>query len=88
MVQKNINNRLNVDSEIKEKIIAVFQRVFETVEIEETVSQQNFPKWDSLNHLNLVVELEDEFDVSFEPEEIVELKNLQIIKDVIINKLQ
>ena len=39
-----------------------------------------FAKWDSLNHLNLIVELEDEFNVSFEPEDIAEMKSLDIIE--------
>jgi acyl carrier protein len=36
--------------------------------------------------LNLIAELEDEFDVEFEPEEIAEMKSVEIIKKVISAK--
>jgi acyl carrier protein len=65
---------------MKEKIKDVFKRVFESDEISDTISQQNCDKWDSLRHLNLVVELEETFGVSFEPEEIVTMKSLNAIE--------
>lgn len=48
--------------------------VFQTDTIDETCSQQNCEKWDSMNHLNLVVELEMEFGISLEPEEIAQMR--------------
>jgi acyl carrier protein len=42
-------------------------------------SQQNLTSWDSLAHLNLIIELEAEFNVSFEPEEIAEMTELSTI---------
>ena len=61
---------------MRERIKEVLKRVFELDEVSDDISQSNFVKWDSLNHLNLVVELEDEFGVSFEPEDIAEMKSL------------
>ena len=48
--------------------------VFQTDTIDETCSQQNCEKWDSMNQLNLVVELEMEFSISLEPEEIAQMQ--------------
>ena len=43
-------------------------------DIDETFSKKNCEKWDSMNHLNLVVELEMEFGISLEPEEIARMQ--------------
>ncbi len=53
----------------------VFKLMAETFKVERSVlnedtSQKNLSEWDSLRHLNLIVALEDEFDVNFEPEQI------------------
>ena len=60
---------------MKEKILNIIKDVFELEDIDNNVSQDNCIKWDSLNHLNLILEIEMEFDVSFDPEEIAEIKS-------------
>ena len=72
---------------MRERIKEVLKRVFELDEVSDDISQSNFVKWDSLNHLNLVVELEDEFGVSFEPEDIAEMKSLEGIETKLTNLL-
>jgi len=72
---------------MKEQIKEVMKRVFDLGNIADDISQQNCDKWDSMNHLNLVVELEEEFNVSFEPEEIAEMKSLDKIQESISNHL-
>jgi acyl carrier protein len=66
-------------NELKNKITAIMQTVFHSEQIDENASQQNIEKWDSLGHLNLIVALEEEFDVSFEPEEIAEMTSMEMI---------
>lgn len=70
-----------------QKIIEIMERVFQTSGLGEKTSQQNCEKWDSLHHLNLIVELEDEFDVEFEPEEIAEMKCFAAVKRMLESKL-
>jgi|TARA_B110000211_G_scaffold129650_1_gene149004 acyl carrier protein len=60
---------------MEEKILNIIKDVFELEDIDNNVSQDNCIKWDSLNHLNLILEIEMEFDVSFDPEEIAEIKS-------------
>lgn len=62
-----------------QQIKGVLKRVFGIEEVADDISQQNCDVWDSLKHLNLIVELEEEFNISFEPEEIAEMKNLNVI---------
>lgn len=54
------------------KVLALMAETFnvERTLISEETSQKNLSEWDSLRHLNLIVALEEEFDVSFEPEQI------------------
>ncbi|MCB9658869.1 MAG: acyl carrier protein [Polyangiales bacterium] len=42
-------------------------------------SQDTIEKWDSLQHLNLVLALEEEFDAQFTPEEMAELLTAELI---------
>jgi acyl carrier protein len=43
-------------------------------------SVDNIERWDSLNHLNLVLALELEFNVSFSEEQTVEIMSYPLIK--------
>ena len=71
---------------MKDEIIEILAKVFKTDKdnISDDISQSDFEKWDSLQHLNLMVELEKKYNTTFEPEEIVEMINI----DKIINILQ
>lgn len=69
-----------------EKIIEIMKSVFNTDAINHETDQHNCDKWDSLHHLNLIVELEDAFDMEFEPEEIAEMKSFEAVKKVIESK--
>lgn len=65
---------------MEEKVLEILKNVFELDTVDETCSQSTCEKWDSLGQLNLVVELQAEFGVSLEPEEI---GKMQSYKDVI-----
>ena len=69
-----------------EKIIEIMKNVFETDNVTPASDQNNCDRWDSLHHLNLIVELEDAFDMEFEPEEIAEMKSFDAVKRTILNK--
>lgn len=71
---------------MKERILKIVEQVLNT-KVDENTSQKNCTEWDSLRHLNLIIELEMEFDISFEPEEIAKLTNVQIIESHIKEKL-
>jgi len=72
---------------MKERILKIISQVLKT-EVDENASQKSIPQWDSLHHLNLVIELEVEFDVSFEPEEIAEMKSVSKIEELIESKIR
>jgi acyl carrier protein len=68
---------------MKEKIRKIMAAVFEmnAVDIEDSDDSTTIPNWDSLNHMNLIVALEEEFDVRFEDDEIVDLTSLKAIEN-------
>lgn len=55
---------------MEERIFKVLENVFELDKADNTCSQKTCKKWDSMGQLDLVIELESEFGVSLEPEEI------------------
>jgi acyl carrier protein len=71
---------------VKEKIANIIKSTFELTDISDEISQKNCSKWDSLNHLNLIVALESAFNVSFEPEEIAVMKSLSDIEEILKTK--
>ena len=58
-----------------EKLLKIAAEVFEMPVTMET-SITNCEKWDSLRHLNLVIALEEAYNVSFEPEDIAKMKSI------------
>ena len=59
---------------MEEKVLEILKNLFELETVDETCSQETCAKWDSMGQLNLVVELEDAFGITLEPEEIGEMK--------------
>lgn len=59
---------------MEEKVLEILKDLFELDTVDQTCSQTTCEKWDSMGQLNLVVELESEFDVTLEPEEIGDMK--------------
>jgi acyl carrier protein len=55
----------------------------EVSEITDIASQKDIVKWDSLQHLNLIVEIEDKFDISIDPEDISAMVTVEKIIEVV-----
>jgi len=65
---------------MRERIKQVIKDTLDLDNVPEDISQKNCVKWDSMHHLQLVVALETEFDISFEPEDIGSMKSLDEIE--------
>lgn len=72
---------------IEERILNVLRAVLKDNAIDETCSQKTCESWDSMNQINLVVELEMEFGVSLEPEEIGHMTCYEDVLRIIKSKL-
>ena len=71
---------------MEQQVLDVLRRVFKDPSLDETCSQKICKAWDSMNHLNLVVELEMEFGVSLEPEEIARMVDYAAVCEILKTK--
>lgn len=68
---------------MQDKVINILRVVLDNNDITESVTQENCENWDSLRHLNLIIALENEFNVSIEPEEIAKMKSFKKIVEIL-----
>lgn len=64
----------------------ILRQVLGVEGLDATCSQTTCEAWDSLHHLNLIVELEETFDISIEPNEFALMKNVSDIKKLLESK--
>ena len=77
---------MNVTDKLKE----IFANIFfvDPKIIHNKLSQEEVDNWDSLQHLNLILAIEEEFEISISPEEATEMLNFQLIVLLIEEKLK
>ena len=75
----------NIDDKIKKVISIVFE--IDLDKIKDNSSPDNIENWDSLRHMLLLGALEDEFDIQFSDDEMIELLNFKLIKCIISDKI-
>lgn len=56
-------------------------------EVNETSTVGDFPAWDSVGHLSILSSVEEAFDISFEPEEMMEMEDVKDIVEAVNAKL-
>ena len=64
------------------------KEVFGIEDLDATCSQKTCVKWDSMAQLNLVLELEDAFGISLEPEEIGEMTSFETVCQMVAKKTE
>ena len=76
---------LNIDKRIK----LIISNVFDIEEnlVKDDSSNDSLEQWDSMNHMNLIVALEEEFECEFDEDDIENMLSFKIIKDRIEKKL-
>ncbi|MHB8947770.1 MAG: acyl carrier protein [Rhodoferax sp.] len=57
----------NVEQTVREVMSIILN--LDATEIDDNTSMDNTPAWDSANHINLILALEEEFSISFEVSE-------------------
>ncbi len=70
-----------MDDKIKEVFNSVFQVSPEAVS--DSLSPQDVSGWDSLGHIRLVTELQEQFGVELEVDEIMLMENVAAIKKIL-----
>lgn len=72
-----------MQNDIKKILEQIFQE-----EINEEFSKNTTDKWDSFTHLDILVELEKNFNISFTPQEMGAINSYKDIVDVVSKKIK
>lgn len=72
-----------------QKLDEVFQDVFDdpSIHVEETTTAADIEDWDSLEHINLIVAVEDTFGIKFTMGEVTHMEQVGDMADLIMKKL-
>ncbi len=76
-----------MNNDISVRLATVFKSTLDLDNVPAGLSQKNCDEWDSVNHLNLILALEAEFGVAFEPEEIAAMQNFETVKNLLAAKM-
>ncbi len=72
-------------NDIDRRILNVMTSVFDTSldKKQDNISTETVESWDSLKHMNLIIALEEEFEIQFTDNQIFEMVSYTKIKSVI-----
>ena len=75
--------------DILEKVCEIIAEIcsVEKNEVNENSTVGDFPAWDSMGHLGILSKVEEAFDISFEPEEMMEMEDVKDIVEAVKSKL-
>lgn len=75
--------------EVFEKLNEVFRDVFDDDEITvtDTTTADDIEDWDSLEHINLLAAVEQEFGMKFNMGQVVSMKNVGEMADIILSQI-
>lgn len=76
--------------EIFDRLNVVFREVFdnENICVNENTTSNDIEDWDSLEHINLIVAVEEEFGIKFNMNEVTNMKNVGDMANLINNKIK
>ena len=75
--------------EILQQLNKVFHEIFDddSIKLTRETTASDIPDWDSFNHVNIIVSVEERFKIKFQTAETEELKNVGHLVDLIKEKL-
>ena len=75
--------------EVFERLNEVFRDVFddESITVNDQTTADDIEDWDSLEHINLMAAVESEFGIKFSMGQIVTMKNVGEMADIILQKV-
>lgn len=74
--------------DIFEGLHEIFWDVFddESIKLAEDTTAEDVEDWDSLEHINLIVAIEEKFDMKFSMGEVTTMKNIGAMVDIIVER--
>lgn len=76
--------------EVFQKLNEVFRDVFDykDITVTDTTTADDIEDWDSLEHINLLAAVEQEFGIKFNMGQVVSMKNVGEMADIVIGQLE
>jgi acyl carrier protein len=70
---------------VRERVYKIISQVFNVPieDINDESSSDDIETWDSLKHMNMVLALEEEFNVQFGEEQVLEMLNVGLIIEIL-----
>lgn len=74
--------------QINEKVNEIFQDVFDdkNIVVNNETTSSDVEDWDSFSHMTLISEIESEFGINFDMKDVVGMKNVGEMQDIIDKK--
>jgi len=78
-----------MDMDVQEKVIQVLINIFQVSpdKISTKTTSDNVENWDSMNHISMILALEQEFSISYDEEQAVSMLSVGEIIEVTKGKL-
>ncbi len=75
--------------EVFTRLNEVFRDVFddESITVNDSTTADDIEDWDSLEHINLIAAVEQEFGMKFTMGQVVSMKNVGEMADIIISRI-
>ena len=83
MATKNIKN---IENSVKKVFLKIFPSELKKDSFNLKKTQDSFQNWDSFSHMELVAEIENEFGINLEMEEIIPIRSPQDFVNLIKRK--
>ena len=76
-------------SEIFEKLNEIFRDVFDddSITVTDSTSAADIEDWDSLTHITLISEVEEEFGIKFAMKDVIGMQNVGEMVDIIMEDM-
>ncbi len=76
--------------EVFETLNGVFQDVFDdtSITVNDNTTSEDIEDWDSLEHIHLIAAVEQEFGMKFSMGQVVTMKNVGEMADIILSQIQ
>ena len=73
---------------VRDKLEILFKNTFNIKDEDiNKASQNNLKNWDSINHMNLILAIEKEFDITLDNNDVIKLSDFRSCFQLIKNKL-
>lgn len=74
---------------MEEKVLEIMSKTFniDISLLSDKTSKKDLSQWDSMSHLNLIVDIENDFNINFSNEEIITIIDFKSLLKIIKNKI-